>query len=249
MWGVRAIAAGVWQVRAVASSVYVLEGHDGSVTLLDAGAIGSAGRVLRVVERLGFPADRVRTVALSHHHVDHSGALSRLIALTGAQSAAHVLDVPFISDPPPDWRRLGALRGTSRAVWLFLRSRRVQIDVPLSEGDRLPGVEQFRVIHTPGHTPGSISLWDEQRGLLIVGDAFNFRFGILSRPSLIFSTDMAEAYRTIRKLAALDVQTLAFAHFPPLTERTSARLRSLAASLGAVPPVPTGRELEQVEPD
>lgn len=125
----------------------------------------------------------------------------------------------------------------------------MQIDVPLNEGDQLPCVEQFRIVHTPGHTAGSISLWDEERGLLIVGDALQFRFGVLSSPSLIFSTDMAEAYRTIRKLAALDVRTVAFAHFPPLTEGASARLRSLAASLGAVPSVPTGPELEQVEPD
>lgn len=249
MWGVRQIAPGVLQVRVVASSVYVLEGRDGSVTLWDAGAIGSAGRVLRVLDQLGYPADRVRTIALSHHHVDHSGALSRLMALTGARSAAHALDVPFISDPPPDWRQLGALREASRAIWLFLRSRRVQIDIPLNEGDRLAGVEQFRVIHTPGHTVGSISLWDEQRGLLIVGDAFNFRFGILSPPSLIFSVDMAEAYRTIRKLAAMDVQTLAFAHFPPLTEDASARLRKLAASLREVPLAPTAQELERAELD
>lgn len=249
MWGVREIAPGVFQVRAVASSVYVLEGRDGSVTLWDAGAIGSAGRVLRAVERLGFAADHIRTVALSHHHVDHSGALSRLIALTGAQSAAHVLDVPAISDPPPDWQRLGALRGASRAIWLFLRSRRVQIDVPLNEGDRLPGIERFRVLHTPGHTAGSISLWDEEQGLLIVGDAFNYRFGILSQPSRIFTADMAEAHRTIRKLAALDVRTLAFAHFPPLTERTAERLRTLAARLGDVPPVLSRPPRTPPEPD
>ena len=60
LWGVREIAAGVYQVKAVASTVFVLAGSDGSVTLWDAGAIGSAGRVLNVVERLGFPADYSR---------------------------------------------------------------------------------------------------------------------------------------------------------------------------------------------
>lgn len=195
---------------------------------------------------------RIRTIALSHHHVDHSGALSRLVALTGAQSAAHVLDVPAISDPPPDWQQLGALRGASRAIWLFLRSRRVQIDVPVQEGDRLPGVERFRVLHTPGHTNGSISLWDEQRGLVIVGDALQFRFGILSPPSRVFTRDMAEACRSIRKLAELDPRTVAFAHFPPLTERASERLRTLAARVGDAPPAlsrPLRKVREPILPD
>lgn len=231
MWGVRQLAAGVWQVQAVASSVYVLAGRGRAIAVWDAGAIGSAGRVLSVVEHLGFSASHIQSVTLSHHHLDHSGGMARLIARTGATAAAHVLDVPAIATPPPALRQLGALSDLARAGWLFARARRVPIDLAVDEGDRLPGAEQFEIIHTPGHTAGSISLYDAERGLLIVGDALQHRWGVLSPPSRLFTADMPEAYRSIRKMATLDIQTLAFAHFPPITERAAERLRALAARL------------------
>lgn len=108
----------------------------------------------------------------------------------------------------------------------------------LEEGDGLPGLPGWQVLHTPGHTPGSVCLWHAQEGVLIVGDAMESRGGRPGLPSRLFSVDLAQAHSSIRRLALLDVGVLCFSHFRPITTGAPAHLRRPAASWG--PPAPGG---------
>jgi glyoxylase-like metal-dependent hydrolase (beta-lactamase superfamily II) len=89
----------------------------------------------------------------------------------------------------------------------------------------------MQVIHTPGHTPGSISLLFPSEGLLLVGDALQFRRGKLALPSPRFSDDMAQAKESVRRLSLLDFETVGFSHFPPLKKDATRTLRQFAESL------------------
>ncbi|MCX6023852.1 MAG: MBL fold metallo-hydrolase, partial [Chloroflexi bacterium] len=206
-----------------------LEGPDSDLTLLDTGAAGSAGVILRGLPRLGLSPEHLKMIVLSHHHPDHTGGLALLAAHLGAEVAAHPLDIPNISGVSPGLGRWGDLR---RRVGMLGFARRVPVSRALEDGDRLPFAPWFRVLHTPGHTAGSITLYDDERRLAIIGDAMNHRWGVLSGPSWLFTADRAAAWRSIARLAELDPATIAFAHFPPITERAGERLRALVSGRG-----------------
>ena len=110
--------------------------------------------------------------------------------------------------------------------------RAVSVDISLEDGDSFDVLGKMEIIHTPGHTPGSISFYFPAIGLLIVGDALQCYGGRLGLPSRLFTGDMDQAKESIRRLAQLDVDILCFSHFPPMRTNTTAKLRAFAESLG-----------------
>jgi glyoxylase-like metal-dependent hydrolase (beta-lactamase superfamily II) len=106
----------------------------------------------------------------------------------------------------------GAARLAPAMRWL----RRCPVDTILQDGDELPVLGGLRIVHTPGHTPGHIALHLPERGVVIGGDALQHRSGRVFPPSRIVSADWPEALRSVRRLAALEFDTLALSHYPPL---------------------------------
>jgi glyoxylase-like metal-dependent hydrolase (beta-lactamase superfamily II) len=109
--------------------------------------------------------------------------------------------------------------------------RPVTVDTVLHDGDELPLLGGLRIVHTPGHTPGHISLYLPERGVVIGGDALQRRRHGLTPPARLVTADWAEALRSIEKLAALEFETLALSHFPPLRGEACVEVRRLAARL------------------
>jgi glyoxylase-like metal-dependent hydrolase (beta-lactamase superfamily II) len=107
-----------------------------------------------------------------------------------------------------------------------------RVDVILDDGDELPALGGMRIVHAPGHTAGSISLHFPNRGVLLVGDAMQFKFGRLMLPSRLFTQDMAAAAESVKKLASLDFETLCFSHFRPILTGADQRVREFAQTLG-----------------
>ena len=103
----------------------------------------------------------------------------------------------------------------------------VEVDLLLDDGDRLPGTMDIEVIHTPGHTPGSICLYLPAKRLVMVGDALQYRFHRLSPPARAFSQDRRQAIESMKKLLEFDVETMCFGHFPPLRGDVAGALRKV----------------------
>ena len=89
----------------------------------------------------------------------------------------------------------------------------------------------LRVVHTPGHTPGSVCFYGARDRVVFVGDTLQRRFGRVSFASSLYSDDIGLARRAVQRLASLDVETVVFSHYPPLTEGASETLASLARRL------------------
>lgn len=113
--------------------------------------------ILRIVERHGL---RVKAIVVTHAHIDHIGGAQKLKAATGAPVYLNQNDLPIY-----DYLE-------EQAAWLGMNPpERVRIDASAAEGDRLRvGAAEFEVLHTPGHTPGSICLWIPAENKLIAGD-------------------------------------------------------------------------------
>jgi len=227
------IAPGVFQVQAIGARVTVLA-SDKDVVLVDAGGIGSLGLIGRGLRMLGFSLEQVRLVVLTHYHPDHTGGLASLVEATGAKVGAHLHETEKVSGgeraPSPFRDRL--LATAAHPAMRVLYGRAVEVDLVLANGDVLPLGLETRVVHTPGHTAGSISLLVPPRNALIVGDALQYRFRRLTPPASAVTQDPQKARESINRLAGLDFDTLCFSHYPPLMTGAREALSRLVQKLG-----------------
>jgi hydroxyacylglutathione hydrolase len=113
--------------------------------------------VLRVVAKHGLT---VKAIVITHAHIDHIGGAQKLKQATGAPVYMNLNDTELQKMMPVQAEWLGT--PTPEAV---------EIDVAVKDGDKLlVGATEVQVLHTPGHTQGSISLWMPAEGKLVAGD-------------------------------------------------------------------------------
>ena len=200
------------------------------VTIVDTGLKGSAEKVLRAVEAAGRKSQDVGQIVITHHHGDHVGSLADLVERTDAQVMVHALDAPIVrGDQPPPGPSSGGLLKPLLAR-MAVRAAVARVDRELTDGDKIDALDGLQVVHTPGHTPGSVSFYCPKRRLLFTGDAAANLFG-LRRPIGWFTEDMAQAKESIRKLAALDFEAVFFGHGRPIDKQAALRFRRFAEKL------------------
>jgi glyoxylase-like metal-dependent hydrolase (beta-lactamase superfamily II) len=221
-----------WVERIWDTKVYLLfEGE--RVVVIDAATPGRATAVWRYLASQGYPPEAVDEIWITHGDIDHMGSVAALKERSGARLVAHRADAPLVEGRAD--RELGSQpmasifgRFFNWSIHHLLRYQPTTVDRSLSDGDTLG---DWQVVHVPGHTAGSVSFYHPSRGVLLVGDAINHRNGRLGAPPFLFSVDMAQAYASIEKIAALDFAVCCFGHGPPLMENAQRRVRDLAASL------------------
>jgi len=217
---------GIWD-----SKVYVVLEQD-RVVVVDSGMPGRGRSVFRFLASLGYPPQSVSEVWLTHGDLDHMGSVAALQAGSGAQIVAHHADVPIVEGRAE--RPLGQVpfRGFEHLFKAVMRGpgryQPATVDRPVDDGERLGS---WQVVHVPGHTPGSVCFFQPERGILITGDAVNHRRGRLGAPPKLFTSDMAQAHASIRKIAGLEFEICCFGHGPPLKENAKRRVQALASSL------------------
>ena len=204
---------------------------DGRWVLIDAGLHGSSERIVHAAEELYRVGARPAAIILTHGHFDHVGALRDLALLWDVPIYAHELELPYLDGrsayPPPD----PTVGGGAMAA-LSRRYPRGPIDVrdwlhTLPADGAVPGMAGWRWVHTPGHSPGHVSLYDAATSTLIVGDAFvttkqeSMLAALTQRPELhgppmYYTTDWDAARESVRRLSDLDPEIVATGHGRPL---------------------------------
>lgn len=228
------IIPGIHQIQAGTGSanVFLLVFTD-HLTLIDAGMPGSSDKILSYAQDLGRSPEDITHVLITHGDIDHIGGLAALKAQTGAAIYVHPGDAPLLTGS--GWRQpsLGGWKlGLYRLVRAILRRlvihyTPVEADELLEDGDVIDGLT---VIHTPGHSPGHVVLYDADRKILFTGDAIvNFRG--LDPPPRLATPNMAQAQDSIQRLTTLDFEICCFGHGPPLTEGAAVKVREFAAEL------------------
>jgi hydroxyacylglutathione hydrolase len=172
----------------------------GQAVLVDPGA--EAAHLLAELERLQL---HLAWIVLTHFHFDHVLAAEEVKARTGAPIAIHQDDQPFLADPPALFRSLAPMTITG-----------IQADTLLHDLDQIHfGEQEFIVLATPGHSPGGISLWSQQDGLVLTGDTL-FRDGI-GRTDFPGSSESL-LYQSIRqRLLILPASTTVYPGHGPTT--------------------------------
>ena len=217
------ITSGVRAVRLLGSTAYLVGGRD--LTLVDAGLRGSAPLLRWHLSRIGRGLRDIRRIVLTHGHPDHIGGVHEIAAQAGAQVFLHPADTARLRGTTV---REVVQRPLAGSVVALLT--RAPVDAhPIGDGDVLPGLGGVQIVHTPGHTPGSICIYLRAPRVLIVGDVLQVIRGRISLPSHLFTEDMAQARLSIARLATLDIDTVCFAHYPPWRGGVREALRAIAA--------------------
>jgi len=214
------------------SNVYVLV-SDGELVLVDTGMAGDVDRIVSQIEREGHSLEALRSIILTHTHSDHVGGVSRLLRRCDAKLMAHRLEIPYIEGTKP----LPAGSLVQRLMlWMDARMAGkkdgIEVSRGLEDGDVLDILGGLKVLHTPGHTPGSMCLYQEDRRILFCGDLlFNGhpltgRGGLRYAPRM-FSVDQEESEKSARKLSDLPVDALCVGHGDPIVKETKARMEML----------------------
>lgn len=215
------VIPGLHAVRLLGSKAFLADG-DG-LTLIDAGLRGSGPLLRRYVDGIGRSPRDVARIVCTHAHPDHIGGVREIAAMTGAEVLMHAADVERL--------RIGlreALLELRPSAFVALVTTGPEDAKPLEDGALLPALGGLEVVHTPGHTPGSVCLYSRAHRVLIVGDALQVIRGRISLPSHVFTEDMALARRSVARLAELDVETICFSHYATWRHGGGGALRELA---------------------
>lgn len=226
------VAPGVWGMKDLFVNVFMIHNPvDNNWVLIDAGLRTSAAKIKNIAEDLFWPDIRPSAIILTHAHFDHVGSLSTLAEEWEIPVYAHYMEKPYLtgqsSYPPPDPSVGGGLM--SAMSWAYPKG---PIDIKgrleiLPRDGSIPGLPEWKYIHTPGHAPGHISLFRQRDAVLIAGDAFvttkqesavsvMLQHKEICGPPKYFTYNWDSAARSVRALANLNPETVATGHGKPM---------------------------------
>lgn len=199
--------------------------------LVDAGMPKSADEIISTTEK-DFGENQPSAIILTHGHFDHVGAVIDLVKHWKIPVYAHELEIPYLtgkkSYPEPDTTVEGGMVAKISSIFP---------NEPINLGDNvkqlpsdgtIPHMPDFKWIHTPGHTPGHVSLFREKDRTLIAGDAFTtvkqeYLYNVLTQkqeisgPPRYLTTDWKAAKESVIKLQALKPAVAVTGHGLPMS--------------------------------
>lgn len=220
------ITPGIHWIEGINGNCYLLADKD--ITLIDTGLPHKTKKILGYIsDELHRKPSDLKMIVLTHCHVDHIGNAQELKKLTGARIAAHQEDAEYISGK----KKLPGPRGVMRIIFKlgaqFMKVQPFPVDLLLHDGDKVVGLT---VLHVPGHTPGSITLFDSKRKVLFTGDTLRYRGGKVEGPPNKFTMNPERAQQSIEKLKRLEFDIMLGGHGEPLRSGASAKVRGLTST-------------------
>ena len=187
----------------------ITDGRDGCVylvnlrelILIDTGAGWSVDKIIKNVEKLGFDPKNLSKILLTHCHIDHIGGVPEIKKRFGSKIYIHKLDAPPLETGDPI---------LTAASWYQTTFPPTPVDVKFNSSEEILriGGEQIVCLHTPGHTPGSISIYLDLNGKRILF-AQDLHGPLLEE----FGSNLDDWDRSTKKLLDLNADILCEGHF------------------------------------
>jgi glyoxylase-like metal-dependent hydrolase (beta-lactamase superfamily II) len=221
------LAPNVWRIPTVGRSLinsFALVDADGAVTVVDCGESRASARIVAGLAAMGkSPADVTR-ILLTHVHADHAGGASALVRATGADVVVHADEADLAEAGRTPSMNPATLGGRLLNRLASGRFEPIPVARRLVDGDLVDVGGGLRIVHTPGHSPGHVSLLHEPTKVLITGDALFNVLGVRWAPR-VFCTDVAMTRRTAHVLGELEYDVAAFTHGPEITDGAREQVR------------------------
>jgi glyoxylase-like metal-dependent hydrolase (beta-lactamase superfamily II) len=202
--------------------VYVVVGR--RTAIIDTGVADSPDAYIApALEAVGLSLDNVDYILNTHGHGDHIGGNHRVKERSHAQVMIHAADAPFITDPsyavdgPISFVQIAKSAGLPNAAQIESAARAglgapAKVDRVLHDGDTIDLGNNIvlRVVHTPGHSAGSVCFYWQHGKVLFSGDSIQIRGARQGTLPLYF---LANDYKaSMRRLQGLDIDLLCLGH-------------------------------------
>jgi glyoxylase-like metal-dependent hydrolase (beta-lactamase superfamily II) len=221
------ISSNIYQISLGWVNVFVID--DNGLTLIDTGPKGSTGKIFSAIKNGGMNPYAIKRIILTHAHPDHSGSAEEMKRMLRVPVMAHREDAEIMRYGIACRKEICLTPGFKNWLIYELAIKRsginiepVAIDEQLNDRDLLPLLGGIRVIHTPGHTRGHISLLAENEEVLIAGDLLSNSTGL--GLSVIYE-NMAEGISSILKVTDLDFDKMAFGRGRPILKDAGSLVR------------------------
>jgi len=221
------IASNIHIIPGVTANPYLLVDPDG-LTLIDTGIPGSAHKIIRYINRVGYSHRDLNRILLTHADYDHAGSLAALKKATGARVYASLYEARAVASGqfPRSLKTDNIILKPIFALAERLgRISPAHVDEHISDGQVLPILNGLRVVDTQGHTPGHISFFAPSAGILFSGDSIlsvkNRLVG--SHGSVTWDQEKADA--SVLKQLALKARIVCSGHGAVAVDRLGRLLR------------------------
>ncbi len=205
--------------------------------LIDCGYEGSIKQLSGELGKYGIQLAELTGIIISHEDIDHMGALHEIKEeIPSIKIYSSEIEAPYLSGEKKSLRLLQAesLRSTmpeqfkewATAFEYSLRTiKRVPVDFTF--GFDFHFSDQIRIVNTPGHTPGHISIYLPEEKILLANDALVVENGELEIANPHFSLDLAQALDSVKKLARLEIDKVICYHGGEITKNIPGQLKKL----------------------
>jgi glyoxylase-like metal-dependent hydrolase (beta-lactamase superfamily II) len=218
------VISGIHWIQGINGNCYLIT--DPYLTLIDTSLPHKTKKILRyIIHELHRQPSELTTIILNHSHYDHIGNAEQLRTITGAKIAAHPEDALYIERKKQPPLPPGGMGIIFKLLSPMIKVQPFNVDISLKENEEISGLT---TLYSPGHTPGSICLYDPKRKVLFTGDTLRYNNGTIEGPSKRFSIDLVSAHNSIQKLKTLDFDIMLSGHGTPITENASAKVREFA---------------------
>jgi glyoxylase-like metal-dependent hydrolase (beta-lactamase superfamily II) len=256
------VAPGVWRLKDIFVNVYFIQDREATGwVMVDAGLKTTADKAKKLVAEVFGKGSKPRAIIMTHAHFDHRGSLIELAEEWGVPVYSHHKERPYLtgqaSYPPADPSVGGGMMSLLSFTYPKGPINAESYLRELPADGVIDELEDWQWIHTPGHTPGHISLFREKDGVLIAGDAFvtTMQESLLAvatqkkfvcGPPKYFTPDWGAAARSVKKLAALEPNVITTGHGHAMYgDEARKELHKLTKDFWRVAIPATGRYVEE----